>query len=45
MAASDTLMGANFYDKKLDDYMLIADPNGAKVLQNFDELIKENIYQ
>lgn len=45
MAASDTLMGANFYDKKLDDYMLIADPDGAKVLQNFDELIKENIYQ
>ena len=45
MAASDTLMGANFYDKKLDDYMLIADPNAAKVLQNFDELIKENIYQ
>ena len=25
MAASDTLMGSNFYDKKLDDYMLIAD--------------------
>lgn len=25
--------------------MLIADPNGAKVLQNYDKLIEENIYQ
>lgn len=45
MAASDTLMGANFYDKKLDDYMLVADPNGAKVIKNFDDLIEGNIYQ
>lgn len=45
MAASDKLMGANFYDKKLDDYILIADPNGARVLQNFDKFIENNIYQ
>lgn len=45
MAASMNRMGANFYDKALDDYMLIADPNGARVIDNFDKLIEEDIYQ
>lgn len=45
MAANATRMGANFYDKALDEYMLIADPNGAKVVDDFNELVSEEPYQ
>lgn len=45
MAASSDRMGANFYDKELDDYMLIASKDGAKVLSDYNDLLKQDIYQ